>query len=148
VNDWWKQFNSIPILSTSVIPSYTLTFTNPTNPPSSSPSSSNFLGEQHYLKIVNHAEDYGQDGYVEDLDWSIEHHPSCKISMRTAYVVYECPMAEEIQARGLERLSFRWTDLEPGTYKIVIEQTSAVYYSSTAGSGSPPPEIPQRIVLL
>jgi hypothetical protein len=131
-----------------------------------------FLGETHHLTIVNHAEDYGQDGYEEDLDWSIEHHLNCEKSMHpaveikqlkysiipqntipsrlTSYdatIVFECPMAQEIQAYRLERLSgLPWTDLEPGTYKIALEQAQAGHlYQNT---GYPPSDPPKRIVLL
>lgn len=93
----------------------------------------------HYLRIVNHAEDYGQEDYKEDLEWEICHSAECehelhneleamlpidssvRIPMRK---VYTCPVGYYEHSDGMYTLwdeegnNIDWKTLEPGEYPI------------------------------
>jgi hypothetical protein len=72
------------------------------------------LGEKHGLKIVNHSEDYGQDGYEEDYDWEIIHHPNCekKLVSRESMKRMKFPIVPD-PARHLSNPTDRYSRYEP-----------------------------------
>jgi hypothetical protein len=92
---------------------------------------------RHYLIITLVEEDTGQDGYVEELEWEIEHDPNCKFSVydTTAFPTvrhYECAVGEEIGNVGLDGLEDDWQSLEPGRYEI--EHWTEGYYNHQDGT--------------
>lgn len=93
---------------------------------------------KHYLKIVNHAEDYGQDDYHEELEWEIIHHPDCPQEIHRdehnihdpnakieVYSLYSCAVGNEVMHNGLDSFQasdldgdLEWRSMEPGEYEI------------------------------
>lgn len=86
---------------------------------------------QHWLIITNNAEDTGQEGYYEDLEWEIEHSPQCPYEVMRYYDFgggeqkhYLCRVGQEVMNIGIDGLEYvtgtgdGWTELEPGRYEI------------------------------
>jgi hypothetical protein len=157
--DFFNKLYSSPILSQNVFPisqyppvmqtgtnSHMHTFNSygmPVHSHTPPSSMAEWVGEVHGLKIVNYAEDIGQDGYQEELDWEIFHPGACKRGIsyedqihdwqrmdRVRPIEYHCEMAEEIKKYGLNRLEMDWTQIEPGEYRIRLEVSKEVYIAS------------------
>jgi len=97
----------------------------------------------HILRIVNHAVDYGQPDYQEDLEWEIIHPQQCERVRRMedpylrnakiddpirTYEEYTCAVQEQITNAGLDTLDPDWKSLEPGDYKV---EAYSEYHSHT-----------------
>jgi hypothetical protein len=131
------------------------------NPPS---TYGEWLGEIHILKIINYAEDVGQDGYQEELDWELGHSLECPRAIDyeeqiTDYmkspkirpINFECEMAMEIKRHGLSRLEMDWMQIEPGEYRVQLEVSKDYTINSSSSWASTQQKVydlPCRIRLL
>jgi hypothetical protein len=131
------------------------------NPPS---TYGEWVGEIHVLKIINYAEDVGQDGYQEELDWELGHSLECPRAIDyeeqiTDYmkspkirpINFECEMALEIKRHGLSRLEMDWTQIEPGEYRVQLEVSKDYTINSSSSWASTQQKVydlPCRIRLL
>jgi hypothetical protein len=174
-SDLYKQYIAPQYMALSASGSNANTFISGVTGTGVGPSASPiWRGEVHRLHIINHADDHGQDGYIEDYDWKVEHDLSkCERKLETLYAleqiqphlrpissnlllpnygkldeayVFDCPMAEELDRYGLQNFEMDWQSLEEGVYSIRLEQG---YSSYTTGYGKmDKADTPMRIRLV